>query len=74
MYDPLTLAVVMDPSFCEYRDMYCDFERFNNHDYPYLVDDPQEPQVSVAVDVNVERFEAWLAERLAAPVLPKEAS
>ena len=69
MHDPLTLAVVMDPTFCKFVDMHCDLERFRNYDYPYLQVGPDSPQVSVAVDVDVERFEKFLADRLASPVV-----
>ena len=70
MHDPLTLAVVIDRDFCRYVDMYCNLERFLKQDYPFLSAGSQQPQVSVAIDVDVERFEKWLADRLADPILP----
>jgi inosine-uridine nucleoside N-ribohydrolase len=69
MYDPLTLAVVMDPSYCTFVDMFCDFEKFHSRDYPYLYVDSNGPQASVAVDVDEARFEQFMVDRLAAPVL-----
>ena len=69
MHDPLTLAVVIDRTFCRFITMHCDFERFHNWDYPYLYTSPDSPQVNVAVDVDVERFETFLADRLANPLV-----
>ena len=68
MHDPLTLAVVFDPSFCKFVEMHCDLERFRNWEYPYLYPGPDTPRARVAVDVEVERFEKFLLDRLAAPL------
>lgn len=69
MHDPLTLAVVIDPTFCMFVNMYCDLEKFKNMDYPFLLPSVSEPQCKVAVDVDVNRFEKWLAKRLASPLV-----
>jgi purine nucleosidase len=69
MHDPLTLAVVIDRSFCKFVNMHCDLERFRTQQYPFLILDAAQPQCKVAVDVEVNRFEKWLAERLASPLV-----
>jgi purine nucleosidase len=69
MHDPLTLAVVIDRTFCKFVNMHCDLDRFRKQLYPFLILDVLEPQCGVAVDVDVDRFEAWLADRLAAPLV-----
>jgi purine nucleosidase len=69
MYDPLTLAVVIDPSFCKFVDMHCDLVRFRRWNYPYLYVSSDKPQVRVAVDVDENRFEEFLINRLTSPVL-----
>ena len=68
MHDQLTLAVVIDPTFCKFVDMHCDLERFRSWEYPYLYPGPDTPQVRVAVDVDVERFERFYVDRVAAPL------
>lgn len=69
MHDPLTLAVVIDPSLCKFVNMHCDLERFKNWDYPYLYTGSDTPQVRVAVDVDSERFEKFLVDRLASRLI-----
>jgi purine nucleosidase len=69
MHDPLALAILIDPTFCTFVQMHCDLERFHKMDYPYLYVGPDSPQAYVSVDVDVDRFETFLAERLAAPVI-----
>ena len=69
MHDPLTLAAVIDRSFCTFQDMHIDVEKFLAGGYPWLYRADREPQGSVAVDVDKERFEKWLADRLASPLL-----
>lgn len=76
MHDPLTLAVVIDPSFCTFAPMHFDMHRFRTRDYPYLVADAptaQSARVQVAVDVDARRFERFLVERLSSqlPIAPK---
>jgi inosine-uridine nucleoside N-ribohydrolase len=64
MHDPLTVAAAIDESLFRFVDMHCDLERFRNRDYPYLRIGPQTPQVRVAVDVDTDKFEALLVDRL----------
>jgi purine nucleosidase len=69
MHDPLTLAVVIDRSFCTFQDMHIDVTKFLAGGYPWLYRSDKEPQGKVAVDVDKRRFEEWLADRLASPLL-----
>ncbi len=69
MHDPLTLAVVIDPTFCKFSTMHCNLQRFRDGNYPFLVMDDLEPQCKVAVDVDAQRFERWLADRLASSLV-----
>ncbi len=68
MHDPLTLAVVIDRTFCKFVKMHCDLQRFREYDYPFLVMSDGEPLCNVAVDVEAKRFESWLSDRLASPL------
>ena len=66
MWDPFTLAVVFDPTFCHFVQMRFDAERFLGWEYPYLYTSPDTPQVRVSMEpVDVERFEELMVERLA---------
>lgn len=69
MHDPLTVAGVIDPSFCEYASVAVDVERFLAGQGNWLAAEaespPDWPRVAVAVDVDAPRFERFLAERLA---------
>jgi len=69
MHDPLTLAVVIDRSFCTFQNMHIDVDKFLAGEFPWLYKSDKEPQVSVAVDVDKERFERFLADRLASPLV-----
>ena len=69
MHDPLTLAVVMDPSFCTYHSVHMDTAKFLAGESRWLYVSDEEPQARVAVDVDKERFETFLADRFASPVL-----
>jgi purine nucleosidase len=68
MHDALALAVLMDPTLCTCVPMRCDLPRFRRSEYPYLYASPDPPHVSVAVDVEAERFEEFLISRLATPL------
>lgn len=69
MHDPLTLAVVIDRSFCTFENMHIDVAKFLAEEYPWLYRSDGEPQASVAVDVDKERFERLLADRLVSPLV-----
>ncbi|MEM7537718.1 MAG: nucleoside hydrolase [Chloroflexota bacterium] len=64
MWDPLTLATIIDPTFCTFVTMRCDLDRFRNWEFPYLYPSPDTPQVQVSMDVDIARFEEFLIERL----------
>ena len=69
MWDPFTLAVVFDPSFCRFVHMRFDAERFLKWEYPWMYTSPDSPQVRVSMEpVDVERFESMMVERLASPL------
>ena len=70
MHDPLTVATIIDPSFCRLETLYLDHATFLKGQDPWLVHDPVGPPVQVATDVDRERFETFLAERLTHPVRP----
>jgi purine nucleosidase len=70
MHDPLTVAAVIDPTFCGLETFYLDEQAFLNGQSPWLDRHPGGRPVQVATDVNALRFEAFLAERLIQPVLP----
>lgn len=64
MWDPLTLAVVFEPTFCSFVTMHCDLERFRKWEFPYLYPSADTPQVRVSVDVDEARFDKFFADRL----------
>ena len=68
MHDPLTLAVVIDRSFCQFETMHIDVDKFLTGGTPWLYKLRQQPQANVAVDVDARRFERFLTDRLAAPL------
>ena len=70
MHDPLTVACVIDPSFCRLETLYLDQEAFLKGRAPWLVHESEGLPVRVATDVDRERFESFLAERLTHPVRP----
>ncbi len=70
MHDPLAVAAVIDPAFCGYANARVDVARFLAEDGGWLAADQAStptdwPRVAVADDVDVSRFEAFLATRLA---------
>ena len=69
MHDPLTLAVIIDRSFCTYESMHIDVPKFLAEEIPWLYKSDKEPQGNVAVNVDKERFERFLAKRLASPLV-----
>jgi purine nucleosidase len=69
MHDPLTLAVIFDRSLCTFVNMRCDLNRFRTGNYPFLLSEAGDYQCTVAVDVNVSRFEHTFSSRLASQIL-----
>jgi len=69
MWDPFTLAVVIDPSFCYFVDMRFDAERFRAWEHPYLYISPDSPQVRVSMGpVRVERVRELLLKAWTTPL------
>jgi len=69
LWDPFTLAVVIDPTFCYFVTLRFDAERFLSGEDPCLYVSPDSPQVRVSVDpVQASRFETFLVDRLASPL------
>jgi inosine-uridine nucleoside N-ribohydrolase len=71
LHDPLTLGVVMDPGFCRFAELRVDVERLLQEKPDWLAQGGTGRPVRAAVEVAAERFEAFLAERLCAPVRPR---
>ena len=69
MHDPLTVAAVIDPSFCRLETLYLDTTALLEGRAPWLVHEPAGPPVQAAIDVDQARFESFLAERLTREVL-----
>ena len=69
MHDPLTVAAVIDPTFCVLETLYLNEQALLNGQSPWLDRQPGGRPVQVATDVDAARFEAFLAARLAQPVL-----
>ncbi len=69
MHDPLTVACVIDPTFCRWETLYLDDEIFLSGEDPWLAPHPPGTPVQVATNVDTARFEAFLAGRLCRPVL-----
>jgi len=69
MHDPLTLAVVIDRSFCAYEDINIDVNRYLSGRRPWAFKSDGESRAKACVDVDKERFERFLADRLASPLV-----
>ena len=69
MHDPLTLAVVIDRSFCAYEDIHMDVDRYLSGKRPWAFASDKESLAKACVDVDKERFETFLADRLASPLV-----
>lgn len=67
MWDPLTLAVVFEPDFCVFGQMRFDINKWRNWEFPYIYQDSGSVQVGVSLEVQIERFENFLVERLCMP-------
>ena len=68
MWDPLTLAAVFLPELFSFVPMRCDVDRLLAEEADYLHPSPDTPQVSVTLDVEAQRFESVLVERLSGPL------
>jgi purine nucleosidase len=71
MHDPLTVAVVIDASFCRIESMDLSVPALLTGKGPWLSRDAGGLPVKAAADVDAARFETWLADRLSAPVLAR---
>jgi purine nucleosidase len=64
MHDPLTVATVIDPTFCRMACMDLSVPALLTGRGDWLTPDGGGLPVQTAVEVDAPRFEAWLAERL----------
>lgn len=71
MHDPLTVAVVIDTTFCSVTSMDLSVPALLTGKGPWLTMDSGGLPVKVASEVDAPRFEAWLADRLHAPILER---
>jgi purine nucleosidase len=70
MHDPLTVAAVIDPTFCRLETLSLDVQAFLAGENHWLRRRPGGRAVQVATGVDGPRFEAFLAKRLSQPVQP----
>lgn len=71
MHDPLTVGTLIDPGFCRLEKMSVDVKGLVEGRSDWLQNKTGDHTVWAAADVDVVRFESFLAERLAGPVLEK---
>jgi purine nucleosidase len=71
MHDPLTVAMVIDPSFCRLASMDLSVPALLTGKGSWLSLDAGGLPVKAAAEVDASRFETWLAERLQAPPLER---
>jgi hypothetical protein len=69
MHDPLTVAQIIDPTFCQLTSMDLSVPALLMGRGPWLTLDAGGLPVKAATVVDTPRFEEWLAERLCRPVL-----
>ncbi len=69
MHDPLTVAQVIDPTFCHITSMDLSVPALLLGKGSWLTPDGGGLPVKAATAVDTPRFEGWLAERLCRPVL-----
>ena len=69
MHDPLTVATLIDPSFCRFDTMDLSVPALLSGRGAWLTPDGGGLPVRTAVEVDAARFEDWLARRLCRPVL-----
>jgi len=68
MHDPLTVATVIDPTFCRITSMDLSVPALLTGKGPWLTPDGGGLPVKTATEVDAPRFETWLAERLCRPI------
>lgn len=68
MHDPLTVAVLIDATFCRITSMDLSVPALLTGKGPWLSMDAGGLPVKAAVEVDEARFESWLADRLSAPI------
>jgi purine nucleosidase len=71
MHDPLTVAALIAPDLFRFQRMRLEPEALLNGTIPWLTHAPGGIRARVAVEVDATRFEAFLADRLCQPVLPR---
>jgi len=71
MHDPLTVALVIDPSFCPLASMDLSVPALLAGKAGWLSWDGGGLPVKAAVAVDAPRFESWLADRLSRPPLER---
>lgn len=71
MHDPLTVAVIIDATFCQMASMDLSVPALLTGKGPWLSLDSGGLPVKAASQVDAARFEAWLADRLSAPILER---
>jgi len=69
MHDPLTVAMVIDPSFCHVASLDLSVPALLTGKGPWLSLDAGGLPVKTATEVDAARFETWLADRLSQPIL-----
>ena len=71
MHDPLTVSILIHPDFCQLKEMRVDVRCLLAGTSGWLRSESGDITVRAAVDVDVTRFESFLAERLASQILSK---
>jgi len=71
MHDPLAVGILIHPAFCRLEEMRIDVQCLLAGTPGWLNPEFGDAAVRAAVDVDVTRFESFLTERLASPVLAK---
>ena len=68
MHDPLTVATVIDPTFCRFESINLSVPALLTGKNDWLSWEGVGQPVRIATEVDAPRFENWLAERLGAPL------
>ena len=64
LHDPLTLAVLIDPSLFAFTAMHIDTKKFAAGGFPWFYESEQNPQALVAVKINQNKFRHLFNQRL----------